>query len=155
MNTKWVSGRHKLSLYLYASSVRCKSLFPGLISYLIPNRLDDDMILTLLDLLLAISKKTILEFSRIINLILFLLPLDTPSGFTGVLYVLNSLQFANLHLKVEVAKRLLSTVFTRPNAPGLISQQFGWQTTITKLFVKRSIAPYPPETHFVFTRVIK
>lgn len=66
---------------------------------------------------------------------------DTPSGFTGVLFLLNSLQFANVQLKVEAAKRLLTTVFTQPNAPGLIAQQFGWQNSITKLFVKRSIAP--------------
>lgn len=56
INTKWVSGRHKLSLYLYSSSAKCKSLFPGLISYLNPNHLDDETVLTLLDLLLAISE---------------------------------------------------------------------------------------------------
>lgn len=69
------------------------------------------------------------------------MPPDTPSGYTGVLFLLNSLQFASVKLKVEAAKRLLTTVFTQSNAPGLIAQQFGWQNTITKLFVKRSIAP--------------
>lgn len=60
---------------------------------------------------------------------------------------MNSLQFASLQLKVEVAKRLLTTVFTQPSAPSLISQQFGWQTTLTKLFVKRSIATAQQKTH--------
>lgn len=77
-----------------------------------------------------------------------LLLLDTPSGFTGVLFLLQSLQFANLKLKVEAAKRLLTTVFTQPNAPGIISQQFGWQNTLTKLFVKRSIAPNAEQSGF-------
>lgn len=71
----------------------------------------------------------------------YILFADTPSGFTGVLYLLNSLQFADLKLKVEVAKRLLTTVFTKPAAAGMLAQQFGWQYTITKLFVKRSVAP--------------
>lgn len=56
IKTKWVSGRHKLSLYLYSSSVKCRSLFPGLISYLNKDRMDDAAILAILDLLLAISE---------------------------------------------------------------------------------------------------
>lgn len=67
--------------------------------------------------------------------------LDTPSGYTGILYVLNSLEFADLKLKVEVAKHLLTTVFTKPNSPEMIAKQYGWQNMITKMFVKRSIAP--------------
>lgn len=61
--------------------------------------------------------------------------------------MLKSLQFAKISLKVEAAKRLLTTVFTQPNAPGLIAQQFGWQNTLTKLFVKRSIAPNQEHNH--------
>lgn len=61
------------------------------------------------------------------------------------MYLLNSLQFASLKLKVEATRRLLTTVFTKPNSPGLLAQQYGWQNTITKLFVKRSIAPNLPD----------
>lgn len=63
------------------------------------------------------------------------------------MYLLNSLQFASLKLKVEATRRLLTTVFTKPNAPGLLAQQYGWQSTITKLFVKRSIAPNMPDNN--------
>lgn len=64
---------------------------------------------------------------------------DTPSGYCGVISMINHLQYHNLNLKLEIGRRLLTAVFTNKHAPVMIAQQLGWQHSITKLFVKKSI----------------
>ncbi|XP_055695703.1 neurobeachin-like protein 1 [Lutzomyia longipalpis] len=119
LTTKWVSQRHKSYLTLQYKSVIGQSLYPGLLTYLFPLRLEDEIILNLAEQML---------FN------------NSESGFCGILYLINNLQYRDLSLKLEISRKLLTTLFTKQNsAMVLIAQQKGWQQAITKLLVKKSI----------------
>ncbi|XP_059607349.1 neurobeachin-like protein 1 [Phlebotomus argentipes] len=118
LKTKWVSQRHKNYLILQDKSVQGQSLYPGLLTYLFPVRLEDEILVSLADQMLSSNSE---------------------SGYCGIVYLMNNLQYRDLSLKLEISKKLISTVFTKQNSPGLIAQQRGWQQAIMKLLVKKSI----------------
>lgn len=49
LNTNRVSKKHKLPLRLYDSTVAAQSLYPGLISHMMPLEMDRIILLSLLD----------------------------------------------------------------------------------------------------------
>lgn len=114
--TKKVSTRHKGSLKLQESSIDCKTLYPGLFSYILPLILEPSIILTLIDQTLAT---------------------DSESGYAGTLCLIYHLHLADLELKLEISRRLLTTTFIRNKSPQIIAKQVGWQESIARLLIKR------------------
>uniref|UniRef100_A0A6B2EDM8 Putative lysosomal trafficking regulator lyst n=1 Tax=Phlebotomus kandelakii TaxID=1109342 RepID=A0A6B2EDM8_9DIPT len=116
--TKWVSQRHKNYLTLHDKSIQGQSLYPGLLTYLFTVRLEDEILISLAEQMLSSNSE---------------------SGYSGIVYLMNNLQYRDLNLKLEISKKLITTVFTKQNSPVLIAQQTGWQQSIMKLLVKKSI----------------
>lgn len=116
--TKRVSKKHKLTLRLNDPSIPCQTLYPGLISHLLPLDLDKGITLTLLDQ--ALSD-------------------DSGFGYCGALHLIHHLSSIDLDLKLEVAKRLLTTTFNKLNSPFHIAKQTGWQESISRLLVRKLI----------------
>ncbi|KAL1394330.1 hypothetical protein pipiens_012033, partial [Culex pipiens pipiens] len=118
LNTKRISSKHKAALRLYEGSIECSTLYPGLFSFMIPFDLEPDVILGLLDLNLC---------------------LDTEMGYAGALCLIYHANLANLSLKLEIAKRLMTSTFTKPKAPQMIAKQVGWQESIARLLIKKPV----------------
>lgn len=57
--------------------------------------------------------------------------------------MLHSLSLADLDIKVEAARKILTTLFMRPNAPAAVAKQMGWQDCVSRLLVKRPISTAP------------
>ncbi|GAB0094777.1 neurobeachin-like protein 1 [Sergentomyia squamirostris] len=116
--TKWVSHRHKSYLSLQDKFIKGQSLYPGLLNYLFHVRLEDRILTNLAEQMLSSN---------------------TESGYCGIVYLINNLQYRDLNLKLDIMRMLTSTVFTKQNSSSIIAQQAGWQQAITKLLVKKSI----------------
>lgn len=114
--TKKVSTRHKGNLKLHDPSIDSKTLYPGLFSYILPLILEPNIILTLLDQALAS---------------------DSEAGYAAALCLLYHLHLADLDLKLEISRRLLTTTFIRNKSPQIIARQVGWQESIARLLIKR------------------
>lgn len=114
--TKRVSTRHKGNLKLHDSNIDCKTLYPGLFSYILPLILKPNIILSLLDQTLAS---------------------DSESGYAGALCLIYHLHLADLELKLEISRRVLTTTFIRNKSPQIIAKQVGWQESIARLLIKR------------------
>lgn len=65
---------------------------------------------------------------------------DSEVGYCGTLSLIHHLCLADINLKLEITRRLLTTTFTKLHSPNLISQQIGWQESISRLLVKKPIA---------------
>lgn len=50
--------------------------------------------------------------------------------------LLNVLSLADLDIKLEVAKKVLTTTFMKPQAPQLFAKQTAWQDSIARLLIK-------------------
>ncbi|XP_021704634.1 neurobeachin-like protein 1 isoform X1 [Aedes aegypti] len=118
LNTKRISSKHKAALRLYESSIECNSLYPGLFSFMIPFDLEPDVILGLLDLNLC---------------------LDSEMGYAGALCLIYHANLASLSLKLEIARRLMTSTFTKSKAPQMIAKQVGWQESIARLLIKKPV----------------
>ncbi|XP_058454329.1 neurobeachin-like protein 1 isoform X1 [Malaya genurostris] len=118
LNTKRISSKHKAALRLYDSSIECNSLYPGLFSFMIPFDLQSEVILGLLDLNLS---------------------QDTEMGYAGALCLIYHANLSSLTLKLEIARRLMTSTFTKSKAPQMIARQVGWQESIARLLIKKPI----------------
>ncbi|XP_055643375.1 neurobeachin-like protein 1 isoform X2 [Toxorhynchites rutilus septentrionalis] len=118
LNTKRISSKHKAALRLYESTIECNSLYPGLFSFMIPFDLEPEVILGLLDLNLC---------------------LDTEMGYAGALCLIYHTNLTSLPLKLEIAKRLMTSTFTKPKAAQMIAKQVGWQESIARLLTKKPV----------------
>lgn len=116
LSTKRVATRHKSNLRLHDPNIECKTLYPGLFSYILPLVLEPPVILTLLDQTLDS---------------------DSESGYAGALCLIYHLHLSDLDLKLEVARRMLTTTFIRNKSPQIIAKQVGWQESIARLLIKR------------------
>lgn len=68
---------------------------------------------------------------------------DDSSTFQGILGLVHHLQWASLEIKLEVSRRIMTFLFTRPDVPGSFAKQIGWQDCLTKLLVKKMLNPDP------------
>lgn len=118
LSTKRIATRHKSSLRLQDLNVDCKSLWPGLFSYILPLKFEPSVILALLDQTLAS---------------------DSESCFAGALCLIYHLHLSDLDLKLEVARRMLTTTFIRNKSPQIIAKQIGWQESIARLLIKKPV----------------
>uniref|UniRef100_A0A182N771 DUF4704 domain-containing protein n=1 Tax=Anopheles dirus TaxID=7168 RepID=A0A182N771_9DIPT len=117
--TKRISAKHKAALRLYDTTIECHSLYPGLFSFMLPFELEPHVILGLLDLNLSS---------------------DTEMGYAGALCLIYHANLSELSLKLEIARRLMTSTFTKPKAPQMIAKQVGWQESIARLLIKKPVA---------------
>lgn len=122
---------------LHDAAIPCQTLYPGLISYLLPLDVERGITLTILD-------QAPLELDSAITLILLdqTLADDSGFGYCGALHLIHHLSNAHIDVKLEVAKRLLTTTFNKLNSPFLIAKQIGWQESISRLLVRKLITSY-------------
>jgi hypothetical protein len=66
---------------------------------------------------------------------------DDAATFQGVLGLTHHLQWAPLDVKLEVARRVMTFIFSRPDVPQNLAKQVGWQDCLTKLLVKKILKP--------------
>nr|XP_040227141.2 neurobeachin-like protein 1 isoform X2 [Anopheles coluzzii] len=116
--TKRISAKHKAALRLYDTTIECHSLYPGLFSFMLPFQLEPHVILGLLDLNLSS---------------------DTEMGYAGALCLMYHSNLLELSLKLEIARRLMTSTFTKPKAPQMIAKQVGWQESIARLLIKKPV----------------
>lgn len=109
LNTKRVSKKHKFAVRLHDPTIACQTLYPGLISHMIPLDYNQDLILSLLDL--ALSD-------------------DSGFGYAGALHLVYHLSEADIDLKLEVAKKVVTVAFNKLNSSSHIAKQVGWQESI-------------------------
>uniref|UniRef100_A0A182K234 DUF4704 domain-containing protein n=1 Tax=Anopheles christyi TaxID=43041 RepID=A0A182K234_9DIPT len=122
--TKRISAKHKAALRLYDTTIECHSLYPGLFSFMLPFQLEPHVILGLLDLNLSS---------------------DTEMGYAGALCLMYHSNLLELSLKLEIARRLMTSTFTKPKAPQMIAKQVGWQESIARLLIKKPVENRPEE----------
>lgn len=118
LSTKRIAMRHKASLRLQDTNIECKTLWPGLFSYILPLILEPSVILNLLDQTLSS---------------------DNESGYAGALCLIYHLHLSDIELKLEVARRMLTTTFIRNKSPQIIAKQVGWQESIARLLIKKPV----------------
>lgn len=119
---------------LHDASVPCQSLYPGLISYLLPLEVEKGITLTTLD-----QASLTLDQTVTLTLLEQALADDSGFGYCGALHLIHHLSGADLDLKLEVARRLLTTTFNKLNSPFLVAKQIGWQESISRLLVRKLI----------------
>ena len=64
---------------------------------------------------------------------------DDAATFQGVVGLCHHLQWAPLDVKLEVARRVMTFMFSRPDVPSNVAKQVGWQDCLTKLLVKKTL----------------
>lgn len=135
LNTKRVSKKHKWAVRLHDPSISCQTLYPGLISHLLPIDYSSEIILALIDLTLAD---------------------DSGFGYCGALNLIYHLSEGNIDLKLEIAKKILSVLFNKLNSPSQFAKQVGWQESITRLLVRKHISTeYTVEGNYVLGKDIQ
>ncbi|KAE8751100.1 hypothetical protein FOCC_FOCC002185 [Frankliniella occidentalis] len=129
LRTDRVYDMHKKRLRLQDSSTVLAGLvgggvgmYPGLIALLGDQKLSMEVAAMLLDQVLLT---------------------ETAASYAGALSLLHALSLAELDIKVEVARKVLTTLFMRPGAPGAVARQVGWQDCVSRLLVKRPISTAP------------
>lgn len=118
LSTKRVSKKHKWAVRLHDPQISCQTLYPGLISHMLPLDFNQDIILMLLDMALAD---------------------DSGFGYCGALHMIYHLSEADIDLKLEVAKKIVTVAFNKLNSSIHIAKQCGWQDSIARLLVRKHI----------------
>lgn len=135
LSTKRVQKKYKLAIRLNDQSIGCQTLFPGLISHMLPLDHDRDIILALLDFALAD---------------------DSGFGYCGALHLIHHLSEADIDLKLEIAKKLLTVTFGKLNSSFHIAKQVGWQESVARLLVRRHItSTFTVEGNYVLGKDIQ
>ncbi|XP_031626139.1 neurobeachin-like protein 1 isoform X2 [Contarinia nasturtii] len=119
LSTKRVSKKHKWAIRLHDPTIHCQTLFPGLISHMLPLDHNTDIILMMLDMALAD---------------------DSGVGYCGALNLIFHLSEADIDLKLEIAKKIVTVAFNKLNSSIHIAKQIGWQDSIARLLVRKHIA---------------
>lgn len=82
-----------------------------------------------------------LDFNQDIILMLLDMALADDSGFgyCGALHMIYHLSEADIDLKLEVAKKIVTVAFNKLNSSIHIAKQCGWQDSIARLLVRKHI----------------
>lgn len=117
LRSERVYERHKTRLRLQDGSVigNSNGMYLGLVSYL---------------------HEQVLTMEVVVMLMEQLLMTDANNNYAGALMLLNVLALADLDIKLEVAKKVLTTTFMKPQAPQLFAKQTAWQDSIARLLIK-------------------
>ncbi len=66
---------------------------------------------------------------------------DHPVSYQGVLGLVHHLQWSDVSIKLEAARRVMTCLFAKPEVPQNFAKQIGWQECLTKLLVKKILKP--------------
>ena len=66
---------------------------------------------------------------------------DHTSSYQGILALCQHLQMAQINIKLEIARKLLTLVYSHPQASAHLSKQTGWESCISRLLVKEIVEP--------------
>ena len=66
---------------------------------------------------------------------------DEAGSYQGLLGLCHHLQLADIDIKLELARKLLSLVYSHPAAPATLSRQVGWQGCLARLLVREIVQP--------------
>ena len=66
---------------------------------------------------------------------------DDATTYQGILGLVHHLQWSSLDIKLEIARRLMSFMFSKPDIPSYFAKQIGWQDCLARLLVKRMVKP--------------
>ncbi|XP_059473157.1 neurobeachin-like protein 1 isoform X2 [Neocloeon triangulifer] len=127
LRSERVYERHKMRLRLQDNSSTTLShvgLYPGLLSSIDQSDYTMEFTVMLLDQILLT---------------------DTSSSYAGALALLYALSSAPIEIKLEAARKILTTTFMRPNAASQFAKQVGWQECISRLLVKKPIVGQPKQ----------
>ena len=117
MKTPKVSSRHKVRLHLQEA---------GYIGWLY----------------MRAAKEPLLEWDEVTLLTGQMLGFEMqPSSYAGLLSLCHHLQLAKLETKLEVARRLVTLIYSHPHAAGMLARQLGWQGCVARLLVKEVVVP--------------
>eukprot|EP00090_Calanus_glacialis_P023550 TRINITY_DN363_c0_g1_i1.p1 TRINITY_DN363_c0_g1~~TRINITY_DN363_c0_g1_i1.p1 ORF type:complete len:2732 (-),score=430.45 TRINITY_DN363_c0_g1_i1:184-7587(-) len=87
------------------------------------------------------AKEPQIEMEEVVNLTNHMLSFDHPSSYQGILALCHHLYLADIDIKLELARKILTLVYSYPHAPSMISRQIGWQGCIARLLVKEMVQP--------------
>lgn len=131
-NTKRVSKKHKWAVRLHDTKIPCQTLYPGLINEMLPLTHETNIILSLIDLMLAD---------------------DSGHGYCGALKLIHHLSEGDVSTKLAIAQKILSVLFTKLNSASHIAKQIGWQESITRLLVRKHITSnYTVDGNYVLAK---
>ncbi|KAG8233664.1 hypothetical protein J437_LFUL013710, partial [Ladona fulva] len=69
-----------------------------------------------------------------------MLSTDSPAGYAGTLSLLSSLHMnEDINIRIEAARKVLTTIFMVPNAAKQFATQVGWQECICRLLIRKPI----------------
>lgn len=92
----------------------------------------------------------------IIALIDLALDDDSGFGYCGALHLIHHLSEADINLKLEIAKKIITVTFSKLNSPFHIAKQCGWQESIARLLVRKHITSnYTVEGNYVLGKDIQ
>lgn len=64
---------------------------------------------------------------------------DSGVGYCGALHLIYHLSEADIDLKLEIAKKIVTVAFNKLNSSCHIAKQIGWQDSIARLLVRKHI----------------
>merc|ERR1712223_1387754 len=71
---------------------------------------------------------------------------DDSTTYQGILGLLHHLQWSSLDIKLEITRKLMSFMFSKPEIPTHFAKQIGWQDCLARLLVKRMVKPELEQT---------
>jgi len=66
---------------------------------------------------------------------------DHATSYQGILGLAHHLCLADTSTKLEIARRIMTWLFARPEMPQHFAKQIGWQESVARLLVKRLLNP--------------
>ena len=66
---------------------------------------------------------------------------DDATSYQGILGLIYHLQWSSLDIKLEIARKLMSFMFSKSEIPCNFARQIGWQDCLARLLVKRMVKP--------------
>lgn len=89
---------------------------------MMPLDLEEETIMQLLELALFDGELTVKLF-QLSTCDFICILLDSSFGYCGALHLIHNLSSADIHLKLEISKKMLTTTFNKLNSPYLIAKQ--------------------------------
>lgn len=87
------------------------------------------------------SKEPSFSLQEVTFLTDHMLMFDHASSYQGILALCQHLQMASIDIKLEIASKLLTLVYSHSQASAHLSKQTGWEGCISRLLVKEIVQP--------------
>uniref|UniRef100_A0A1B6DB47 Neurobeachin-like protein 1 n=1 Tax=Clastoptera arizonana TaxID=38151 RepID=A0A1B6DB47_9HEMI len=109
-------------------------------------RLQDSTTVGMYPGLIAMFPEQVLSMEFVAMLLDQILLTESNGSYSGALSLLHALSLAELDIKLEAARKLLTVTFMRQSAPQFLAKQVGWQDCVTRLLIKCPITSCNTET---------